>query len=116
MVCYGLCAIAETEVHAGQVERAAGTVAAISNILHEINLLVADDPRQVPVRDLKKMLAELDRTFAQSARRRTLQVCTSTQTPDYCSSILPEIPQGLQLAGVTMESVLLWTVSGKELR
>jgi hypothetical protein len=109
MVCYGLCAIAETEVHAGQVERAAGTVAAISNILHEINLLVADDPRQVPVRDL-------DRTFAQSARRRTLQVCTSTQTPDYCSSILPEIPQGLQLAGVTMESVLLWTVSGKELR
>jgi hypothetical protein len=43
------------------VERAAGTVGAIGNILQEINLQVADDPRQVPVRDLKEIFAELDR-------------------------------------------------------
>lgn len=61
MVCYGLCAIAETEVHAGQVERASGTVTAIREGLHEINLLSDNDLRVASIRDLKQMMAELDR-------------------------------------------------------
>jgi site-specific recombinase XerC len=33
VVCYGLCAIAETEVRAGQVERAAGTASTATLLL-----------------------------------------------------------------------------------
>ena len=62
MVCYGLCAIAESEVHAKQIARATGTVEAIRRILADINLL-ATDPlalSETPVRNLKEMLDDLD--------------------------------------------------------
>ncbi len=63
MVCSGLCAIARSEVHAMQIERASGTLAAIRQILQETNLLIAE-PCNLPgdqVRDLKDMVDELDR-------------------------------------------------------
>ncbi|HEY1759441.1 MAG TPA: hypothetical protein VGG72_28975 [Bryobacteraceae bacterium] len=63
MVCYGLCAIAESEVHAGQIARATGSIQAIRQVLRDINLLTTD-PRTLseePIRNLNEMLEELDR-------------------------------------------------------
>lgn len=63
LVCYGLCAVADSEVKVGQLERATGTVHAIREVLAEINQL-AVEPQNIPggpIRDLKEMLDELDR-------------------------------------------------------
>jgi hypothetical protein len=62
LVCYGLCAVANSEVKVGQFERATGTVQAVRKNLEEINLLTAE-PQNIlgaPIRNLKEMLDELD--------------------------------------------------------
>jgi hypothetical protein len=71
MVCYGLCAIAHTEVEAGQLERATDTLAALQNKLQEINLLTSDDSMTSSIRDMREMLSELDR----AAWRISRQIC-----------------------------------------
>lgn len=60
MVCYGLCAIAHSEVHSRQLERATGTLEAIRKNLQEINLLTSPETTNA-LPELREMLGELDR-------------------------------------------------------
>lgn len=63
MATYALCAVAESEVHAGELERACQTVKAIRRMLSDINILVctpADRPCSSAIHEAAEMLAELE--------------------------------------------------------
>lgn len=63
MATYALCAIAEDEVYAGQLERTVQTVKAIRRMLSDINVLVCGPRDRLcvsTIHEAAEMLAELE--------------------------------------------------------
>ena len=84
MVTYALCAVAEGEVYAGELQRTLRTVKAIRRLLAEINVLICGPSERVSpssIREAGELLAELEnRTQAIEAslgpcRTRTITRC-----------------------------------------
>ncbi len=63
MATYALCAVAEDEIHASQLERPLQTVKAIRRMLSDINVLVYGSPNRLcasTIHEAAEMLAELE--------------------------------------------------------
>ena len=62
MTGYALCAIAESQIHAGELERALKSIRAIREMVAEMNSLL-DEPREYSlsaIREAKDTLADLE--------------------------------------------------------
>jgi hypothetical protein len=62
MVSFALCAVAESEIHGEEWERAVQTIATIRQLVSEINLLIIE-PHPIPVstiREAGELAAELE--------------------------------------------------------
>lgn len=62
MVCYALCAVAEGEIHEGDLSRASQTTRAIRSVMAEVALLISDPNTISPgvMRETAELVAELE--------------------------------------------------------
>jgi DNA helicase TIP49 (TBP-interacting protein) len=63
MATYALCAIAESEVYAGELDRTIITVRAIRRLIGEITVLISEPQGRIPIttiREAGELLAEIE--------------------------------------------------------
>jgi hypothetical protein len=79
MATYALCAIAESEVYAGQLEMCIRTVSAIRRLLAEVTVLISE-PHPIPIttiREAGELLAELEN------RTQAIEASLEPQSPRF---------------------------------
>lgn len=62
MVSFALCAVAESQVHAGELHNAVGTVKSIRSLMNEVSLLLSEPVHLSPsaIHEAAELLAELE--------------------------------------------------------